>query len=161
MMYRTLLVAWLISLAPMAVHAADSSAAPTLDAVAWMAGCWDNEEAEPGSREQWTAPAGGTMFGVSWTLKGGATGFYEFMILRQTEADELELVALPMGRSQTAFRMIESGEQSAVFENLENDFPQRIRYWLEGNDHLKARIEGDVQGELRTSDFSMVRGDCP
>lgn len=139
----------------------DATTPPGIESLAWMAGCWASEGAEPGSGEQWTASAGGTMFGVSRTLSDGKTVFYEFMILRQTEPSGLELVALPLGRSETAFQMIEWGETSAVFENPENDFPQRIRYWLADADHLKARIEGEVDGKLETGDFAMVGTDCP
>ncbi len=157
-------LATLVFLLPMVTYAAETptaAATPTIDALSWMAGCWDTEGAEPGSGEQWTAAAGGTMFGVSWALEDGATAFYEFMILRQTEPGGLELVALPMGRSETAFKMIELADQSVVFENLENDFPQQIRYWLESGGHLKARIEGDVEGQLKTVDFAMLRATCP
>ena len=42
---------------PTMVHANADPAA----ALAWLAGCWASEGAEPGSGEQWMPPAGGTL----------------------------------------------------------------------------------------------------
>ena len=53
-------------------------------------------------------------------------------------------MASPGGRGDTAFRLVAQSEGEAVFENLEHDFPQRIRYTLRG-DALTARVE-DASG---------------
>ena len=44
---------------------------------------------------------------------------------------------------------IEGGPARAVFENPDNDFPQRIIYERTG-DTLHARIEGTVEGTARS-----------
>jgi hypothetical protein len=46
--------------------------------LSWLAGCWKGPVGEPGTVEQWTPLAGGTMLGLSRTV-GGTTVMYEFM----------------------------------------------------------------------------------
>ena len=51
--------------------------------VAWLQGCW---EAVSGGRvveEQWTAPRGDSMVGLSRTLSGGTLTAYELIVLRE------------------------------------------------------------------------------
>ena len=45
----------------------------------WLAGCWSQDGREAGSVEQWTAPAGGTMLGMSRTVSGGKTVAFEHL----------------------------------------------------------------------------------
>lgn len=45
----------------------------SVDDLKWLAGCWASVGAETGSGEQWTIPAGDTLFGVSRTVHGGKT----------------------------------------------------------------------------------------
>ena len=47
--------------------------------LSWLAGCWKSPVGEPGTVEQWTCIAGGTMLGLSRTVSGGKTVMYEFM----------------------------------------------------------------------------------
>jgi hypothetical protein len=58
-----------------AARAADNTVPPpeTVDKLAWLAGCWNVDGAEPGSGEQWSTAAGGTILGTSRTVKGGKT----------------------------------------------------------------------------------------
>ena len=67
----------LLVLAALASAAAVASAAPgDLDRLGWLAGCWESVSsavAEPGSVEQWMPIAGGTMLGMSRTVRNGQT----------------------------------------------------------------------------------------
>jgi hypothetical protein len=47
--------------------------------------------------------------------------------------------------------------QKVVFENPDHDFPQRILYWLEDADVLRARIEGTEDGENRGVEWTFRR----
>ena len=68
-------------------QAADNTVAPpeTVDKLAWLAGCWNVDGAEPGSGEQWSTAAGGTLLGTSRTVKGGKTTAFEFVQIRLTD----------------------------------------------------------------------------
>ena len=131
----------------------------TLQALHWLAGCWHSELDEPGSGEQWMAAAGGTMLGMSRTLKGGRTVQFEFMQIRES-ALGLVFIAHPSAQAGTRFAAVEIGASAAVFENQGPDFPQRVIYRLQPDGRLAARIEGLRLGELRSVDFPLRRAAC-
>ncbi|HEY1130357.1 MAG TPA: DUF6265 family protein [Roseateles sp.] len=129
--------------------------------VAWLAGCWSAQGREPGSVEQWMAPAGGMMLGMARTLKHGRVVEFEFLQIRADAEGRLSFVAQPQGRPPTALPLLRHSEAEAVFENLAHDFPQRVRYRREAADRLVARIEGSRHGMERGLDFPMQRSACP
>jgi hypothetical protein len=136
------------------------AAEPEIGRMAWLAGCWQSESAEPGSGEQWTPLAGGTMLGVSRTVRQGRTVEFEFMQLRQLADGRLAFIAMPSGREPTVFPLLRSDDREAVFENANHDFPQRIVYARDGVSGLRARIEGRVDGALQVVEFPMSRVSC-
>lgn len=135
--------------------------APTISDLDWLAGCWRDLDGEPGSGEQWSDPAGGTMLGAGRTVRGGKTVSHEFVMIRETGDGALEYVAHPSGQPSAAFRLEDSGPRRLVFADPEHDFPQRITYELRTDGILAARIEGTVGGEERSADFPMERVTCP
>ena len=86
-------------------------------------------------------PAGGTMLGMSRTVRDGKTTEYEFLQIRET-SNGLDYVAKPSGQAEATFtaKTIEPG--NVVFENPTHDFPQRILYDLRDDGTLLAAIEG-------------------
>jgi hypothetical protein len=131
-----------------------------IGSLAWLAGCWKAEKGERGSGEQWLPPAGGTMFGVSRTVKNGKTVEFEFIQVRLNAAGKLVFIALPSGQKETTFVASSGGKESVTFENPEHDFPQKVIYRLQSDDRLVARIEGTRDGKLRGVDFPMQRVAC-
>ncbi|WMW81842.1 DUF6265 family protein [Undibacterium cyanobacteriorum] len=128
--------------------------------VHWLAGCWSADGGEPGSGEHWMPAAGDTMIGVGRTIKNGKTVDYEFLQLKRGADGKLAFVALPSGQKEASFSLLSAHPDEVIFENLEHDFPQRIIYRREGNDRLKARIEGMRNNKLRAIDFPMSRAEC-
>ena len=139
---------------------ARSSPDASVTAFAWLAGCWASVAGEFGTGEVWTSPAGGTMLGVSRTVRDGRTIEYEFMQIREIAPGQLAYVAHPSGQAQAAFPLVRSSPGELVFENPEHDFPQRLIYRLLEPDGLHARIEGNVKGEDRAVDYHMKRTEC-
>lgn len=137
-------------------------AGPGIAELGWLTGCWASVGREPGSGEQWMPPAGGTMVGASRIVEGGQTVAWEYLRIVTTE-NGLAYVALPSGQAETVFPLdsleVRDGIPEVVFANPEHDFPQQIRYRLEG-DRLDARIVGTIRGQERAVDFPMVRIDC-
>lgn len=137
------------------------SQAADLNRLQWLAGCWASTTAEAGSGEVWMAPAGGTLFGVSRTVKGGRTVAHEFMQIRPLADGALAFIAEPSGQRRTEFPVKSFTDTEVVFENPTHDFPQRVAYRLEAPDTLRARIEGLRNGQLRVIEFPMRRQPCP
>jgi hypothetical protein len=129
--------------------------------LSWLAGCWASVDGEPGSGEQWTPPAGGTMLGVSRTVRGGHTVAHEFVVIRVIDGAALVYVAHPSGQPAAAFHARHVGEREVVFENTAHDFPQRIGYRLGADGRrLVAWIEGTGKSGPRREEFPMTRVDC-
>lgn len=145
---------------PPATAPAPAPAPAALAMLSWLAGCWQSELDEPGSGEQWMAPAGGVMLGMARTLKGGRTVQFEFMQLRET-ATGLVFVAHPGGRPGSSFRAAEATANAAVFERDSADFPQRVAYRRRADGGIAARIEGEAGGAQRAVDFPLRRTACP
>jgi hypothetical protein len=144
------------SLAALPVLAAN----PGVESLRWLAGCWSRTDAEAGSGEQWTAPAGGTMLGVSRTVRNGRTVEYEFVVIRAAADRTLVYHAHPSGQSPTEFRLLHQADREVVFENAAHDFPQRVGYRLENDGALTAWIEGSRGGALNRIPFPMRRVSC-
>lgn len=147
-------------LSAMLAVAGAAAAERDITALAWIAGCWAPEQGEPGSVEHWLPPAGGTMLGVSRTVKNGQTREFEFMQLRVNAEGKLVFVALPSGQKEATFVASSVGADSVTFENPQHDFPQKVSYRLESAGRLIGRIEGTRGGTLRGIDFPMRRVSC-
>jgi Domain of unknown function (DUF6265) len=128
--------------------------------MAWLSGCWQGQFGEAGTQEQWMAPAGGSMLGMSRTVRKGRTVEFEFMQVREQADGGLVFVAQPSGRPPTVFRLLKLAPGEAVFESPEHDFPQRVRYARVSDTQLAASIEGLRNGQLRRIDFAFNRVPC-
>lgn len=128
--------------------------------LAWLAGCWQAEGGEPGSTEQWMAPAGGVMLGMARTVKGGRVVEHEFLQIRRQPDGTLAYIALPSGQRLTVFGLKSLAAAEVVFENPAHDFPQRVIYRRTADDRLTARIEGRRNGVERGIDFLLQRVRC-
>jgi len=150
-------IACLVSLLLASVDA--QCAEGDLTKLSWLSGCWKSESSDTGSLEQWMAPAGGTMLGMSRTIKNGATLEFEFMRIQATADRSLEFIAMPSGQPEARFTLLRLGDNEVAFENPQHDFPQRIIYRLDGG-KLRARIEGQRNGAIRAVEFPMTRVKC-
>ncbi|HEX6570554.1 MAG TPA: DUF6265 family protein [Steroidobacteraceae bacterium] len=139
---------------------ASALAADSVDSLAWLAGCWARTDAEAGSGEHWTVPAGGTMLGVSRTVRGDRTIEHEFVVIRAAADGTLVYHAHPSGQASAEFRLLRLLEREVVFENAAHDFPQRVGYRLGDDGTLTAWIEGTRGGAVKRVPFPMRRVSC-
>ena len=65
------------------LRAAASPAPGTIERVAWLAGCWRAESKHRTVEESWMAPRGGSMIGVSRTVRGDSLFEYELVVVRE------------------------------------------------------------------------------
>lgn len=130
-----------------------------VDRLRWMAGCWELAARGRVTHEQWMAPAGGMMLGMSRTVVRDSVREYEHLRI-ETRAGVATYIAHPSGQATTAFAATHVSDSSVTFANPTHDFPQRIMYRRVGADSLVARIEGDRGGSVRGIDFPMRRMAC-
>jgi uncharacterized protein DUF6265 len=150
----------ILSLALMLAGAAGGQAAtPTIDELAWLTGCWASDGAEPGSGEQWMAPAGGSMLGMARVVRDGRMVAYEYTRIVTTN-DGLVFIASPSGQETAEFALKKMGDNEVVFENPDHDFPQRIIYRMVDSDHVQGRIEGVTSDGEAHVEFPLTRVAC-
>jgi hypothetical protein len=111
----------------------------------WMAGCWEQRSGERWAEECWTAPRGGMMLGTGRAGVGEQVSSWETMRIARGETGTdgvplpMAFVGAPSGLGWTVFAWSPSEGEGVEFANAAHDYPQRIRYWREG-DKLRARI---------------------
>ena len=128
-----------------------------IEKLSFLSGCW----AGGGTEEVWLKPQGGTMLGMSRTVKGGRTVFTEFMHVSTAADGRMVLnIQLQLAAKSTQFRLIEAKDGTATFSNPEHDYPQRIIYRRESDGSLFARIEGKAGGKERHDDFKFAPAAC-
>ena len=138
-MMKTIPLAMAASLLSAGPGLAQDATTIPIEELGWLAGSWSSEADDGWAEEHWTAPKGNIMLGVGRSGAGDTARSFEFLRI-EVQADGTPVyIAAPGGGKATAFRLTGSDGKSAVFENAEHDFPQRIRYWREG-DTLYAEI---------------------
>jgi hypothetical protein len=126
----------IVALVLFAVSPALAQEAGPLD---WLSGAWCTKgDAQGQSCERWSAMTGGTMLGTSQTVKDSKTSDFEFLRIT-LDGGKAVYHAQPGGIPPVSFREVKREGQSVTFENAAHDYPQRIRYWREG-EVLKAEI---------------------
>ena len=123
---------------PVAESSGSSGASPRT--LGWIAGQWERAEGV----EHWHE-AGGVLWGVGFTVKGGKTAFFEVLLIEAADG-RLRYVAMPGGKTEVMFPAVEIGADAVTFANPQHDFPKTIHYRREG-DELAARVAGDGSGE--------------
>lgn len=163
----------LIAILGLVVCAATALAWPTvrhraaqgssLEQLSWFRGCWAYTSPRVVIEEHWMRPAGGSMLGVSRTLRrnpsGDSTIAWEFIRVYARGID-LVYAAQPHNQPAAEFVSEKVSENEVVFANPAHDFPQRIIYRRAGADSLRARVEGTQGGRMRGSDFPYARVAC-
>ena len=141
---------------------AGESAKATIESFAFMKGCWAIERPERKVQivEQWMAPAGGTMIGMSRTMRDGKTTGWEYMRIESGDSGIFFVSKPKENKEETYFRLKTSAMNELVFENPDHDFPQRVMYRASGPDSLNARIEGMQNGKSSGVDFPYKRVKC-
>ena len=105
----------------------------------WLAGAWSNADGERWTEEFWTHSRGGMMIGASREGEGDTLRTWESIRILRTADGSLAYVPMPNGGAPVEFVLSGQGPRSIEFANPAHDFPQRIRYWREG-DRLNAEI---------------------
>ena len=121
----------------------------------WLAGSWSGRQGDTVTEEHWIEPKGGLMLGVNRSVRGTGKAAFEFLRIAETDGT-IVYHASPGGRAATPFTLIKASNRQAVFQNLENDFPQRIIYRRQG-DTLTVRIDGTIKDEKRKMEWKWTR----
>ncbi len=166
--------------------AAAPAAAQSLEALAWLRGCWRGEVNRREFLEQWSPARGGMMVGISHTVvapksqgtlkekmdavgKGKVdasnekTQDYEYLRL-EARPDGVYYVAIPSGKKEVAFKLTgvadEKGAKLFTFSNAVDEFPQRIVYGHGAGGWLYAQVLGKPGEAGKDVTYPMQHVDC-
>ena len=115
---------------------------PAIAKLAWLAGRWRLERNGRLIESQWMAPAGGVMLGMSRTVAKARAVDHEFLQIREGPGGALFYVAQTAGQKEAAYQNSALSETAAVFENPEQDFPQKISFTLQPDGSLLMALDG-------------------
>lgn len=161
MKFRLALTMTAIAIFLLYIPAFGQDTKPKIESLSWISGCWEQNDAvkKRYGSEQWMKPSGGSMIGMSRTVRNGKTTGFEFLRIVQDDAG-IHYISKPSeNKEETAFKLIKSSASEVIFENPTHDFPQRIIYRLDKT-KLFARIEGNNNGKAMGIDFPMTRAKC-
>lgn len=130
-----------------------------IQSAAWVGGCWRMEAGNRIVDEQWMAPAGDAMLGMSRTVRDGRLDEYELIILRVVDG-RLDYEAHPVRQPTGVFSATHISDTLLVFENPRHDFPRLIAYEKRGRDSLLARIAAGPLATDRAIRFPYRRVAC-
>ncbi|MGS1017297.1 DUF6265 family protein [Allosphingosinicella humi] len=111
-----------------------AAAAPTgtVADLGWLSGAWVSRNGDAWTEEWWTPPRGGIMIGAGFSGRGETATSFEHMRIMADKAGTIAFYGMPGGTPAVAFPLVLSSKDEAVFENPAHDYPQRIRYRMEG-----------------------------
>ncbi len=113
--------------------------------LSWMAGHWRSSDQK--EEELWLPMAGSIMLGLHRTLRPSGKAFFEYLRIEE-DGDTLTYWASPNGESPVPFTAREAASHDITFSNPQHDFPQDIRYRLDGSE-LVASIVGPSNGKSK------------
>lgn len=99
---------------------------------AWMAGTWAMERGSTWADEIWTDPRDGIMLGMGRSGFGTKLESWESTRIVGKPDGSIVYIAQPKGGAPTEFAMSVMSADAIEFANPRHDFPQKIRYWREG-----------------------------
>ena len=105
----------------------------------FLIGNWKRLNDKPGSQtyEMWNT----NLVGMGYTMKGSKRSFQEILSII-TINDTLHLEVKGVNENATLFKFTSQTDFSFVCENPQNEFPKKIKYFLE-NKQLKAIVSAD------------------
>lgn len=128
-----------------------------IEDLSFLAGSWECPIWGGIFHESWMPATGGTMIGCGRHIAGGETKFIEYMSIEPTEQGLTMFMILgapSKGEKTPVPFVLGSHDQGRfVFENLKNDYPQRIIY-SGGASGMSCVIEGPGEsGTMKQDKF--------
>ena len=117
----------------------------------WLIGCWSTPDRS--AQEVWVVDSDGSLVGFAASIRDSALSFYELLTIRETEDGSFVFTAHPAGQATTSFVATEITETGVVFTNGAHDYPQKISYFMEGDEFVAtiSMLDGDNMRAFRKS----------
>jgi len=119
----------------------------------WLIGKWERLNEEEGKKtfENWEKISNTEYSGIGFTMQNGDTIKQEIIQLINSSEKWNLTVKVPEEMESITFKMTNHSENEFTCENTEIDFPNKIRYWKNG-DKINASVsnaEMEIQFEFK------------
>jgi len=131
----------------------------TIEKLRWIEGVWLDSTTfsfrtpKVSFMEQWKYYPD-SISGKGLSIKENDTTIMEALCIREVNG-KINYIARPAGEAIIGFPLIHMSDNEVVFENLVNDFPQKIRYLKTTKDSLQVIISGVIPQGERVVTFKM------
>ena len=125
----------------------------------WLIGQWENTSEEGILIENWTKSNDSTLVAGSFFIKGKDTLHFENIVLKEKDG-ELVYVTTIQGQNNDkpiVFPLLSETENELVFENLTNDYPQKIKYQRNTKSSITISISGKQAKKVVSEQFKMTK----
>ena len=125
----------------------------------WLLGEWVNQSQEGVITENWVQPNDSTLTANSFYIKEEDTLHFENIILKEKEG-ELVYETTIKGQNNDkpiVFPLLSETENELVFENLQNDYPQKIKYQRNSKTGITISISGKQAKKIVHEQFKMMK----
>jgi len=157
-MPRRLVLALVLSLGVVTMASADPCR--SLTTLTWLLGRWEAVGEKTTVYERWAAVSTETWEGYGETRETAERPEDRTVLERESlrlvgMGDEIFYLAkVAHNALPVAFKLVDCGEERAVFENPDHDFPRRIEYRLVGNGLDVHVSDGAAEGRGFTLHFT-------
>ena len=124
---------------------------------AWLEGKWTGMQEGAEFFELWQPASGDKMHGLGGGVMNNDTIFSEEVSIEKREDGLYYTANVSENGAPVSFKFTGYKQDSAVFENPEHDFPQRIVYFKGPADKLYACIDGKQKGAYNKVEFSFTK----
>ena len=125
----------------------------------WLLGEWVNQSKEGIVSENWSQPNDSTLAAGSFFIKEKDTLHFENIVLKEKDG-ELVYVTTIQGQNNDkpiVFPLLSETENELVFENLQNDYPQKIKYQRNTKSVITISISGKQAKKVVSEQFKMTK----
>ena len=130
-----------------------------IKAAEWLLGQWKNTSAEGVLNETWSKPNDSTLVAGSFFIKEKDTLHFENIRLIENEG-ELVYETTIKGQNNDkpiVFPILSETDNELIFENLQNDYPQKIKYLRNAKLGITISISGTQAGKVVSEQFKMTK----
>jgi hypothetical protein len=125
----------------------------------WLVGEWKNESKEGIVTENWSKTNDSTLTAGSFFIKEKDTLHFENSKLIEKDG-ELVYETIIQGQNNDkpiVFNLLSETENELVFENLQNDYPQKIKYQRNSKTAITISISGKQAKKFVSEQFKMTK----
>lgn len=125
----------------------------------WLIGEWKNQSKEGVLKETWSKPNDSTLTAGSFFINEKDTLHFENSTLKEKEG-ELVYETIIKGQNNDkpiVFPLLSETENELVFENLQNDYPQKIKYKRNSKTAITIFISGKQSKKAVSEQFKMTK----